>query len=134
MALFGTSSEVTVSQAKLRKSKTRKWIWIKLTLYKIQKFYLTFWCVNFVEWYSFRRVSKSPETLRNLPLSAKFRHQEIRVNRNKTFHWYNLSNKALFFCQRWRESKQGILKSSAWKVLFRGQSGALNSFVINLST
>ena len=64
-----------------------------------------------------------PQNLDTKKLSEILVFYEVRVNRNKTFHWYNLSNEALFFCQRWRESKQGILKSSAWKVLFRGQSG-----------
>ena len=52
-----------------------------LILRKIPKFYLTFWCENFVARHSFRRASgKSPETLRKLCISKKFPHREITWN------------------------------------------------------
>ena len=42
---------------------------------------INYHCLNFVERHSFRRVSgKSPETMRELCLSTKFPHQEIRWN------------------------------------------------------
>ena len=48
-------------------------------LRKIRKYHLIFWCGNFVERHSFRRVSgDSPEPLQKLCLSTKFTHQEIR--------------------------------------------------------
>ena len=50
-------------------------------LHKIPKFHLISCCGNFVERHSFHRVwGDSPETLRNLCLSTKFLHQEIRLN------------------------------------------------------
>ena len=40
-----------------------------------------FWCRNFVERHSFRRVSsKSPETLQKLHVPTKFPHQKISLN------------------------------------------------------
>ena len=52
-----------------------------MTLCKIQKFHVIFWCGNFEERHSFRRVlGASPETLRKLCLSSKFWHLEIRWN------------------------------------------------------
>ena len=51
------------------------------TLRKIPQFHLIFWCGNFAERLSFRRVSgESPESLRKRFLSTKFPYQEIRWN------------------------------------------------------
>ena len=66
---------------------------LTVTLRKIPKFHLIYWCGNFVERHSFHRVSsKSPETLQKLCLSTKFLHQKIRWNldilRSVTF-WNN---------------------------------------------
>ena len=42
-----------------------------------------YWCRSFVKMHSFRVVSDDPpETMRNLCLSAKFSHEEIRWNYN----------------------------------------------------
>ena len=50
-------------------------------LRKILKFNLIYWCRDFAEMDSFRRVSgKLSETLRKLCISAKFPHQEITLN------------------------------------------------------
>ena len=52
-----------------------------LSLYKTPKLHLVSWCGNFVETYSFRRVSmKTRKTLRKLCASTKLSHHEIRLN------------------------------------------------------
>ena len=89
-----TASEIQPTQdsdfSKGGKSNMRRWdlvlkarlydpVILFLSLFKIPKSHLVFWCGNFVESHRFRTVSgKSPETMRKLYLSTKFSLQEIR--------------------------------------------------------